>query len=107
MFELDEATFQSNVAPLFTTYGCDSRDCHGGGIRGTFELSPADAKNVAFDFEQASLQVWPQDRPMSPLLVKPLQDDGGVAPHSYEPFTTTDDPAYQTILTWILAGEYR
>ncbi len=107
MFELDFATFQSTVSPLLTTYGCDSRDCHGGGIRGTFELSPFDDKDPAFDFDQASLQVWPQDRPQSPLLAKPLKEDGGSAPHSYEPFETTDDPAYQEILAWIEAGEYR
>jgi hypothetical protein len=107
VLELDFDSFTTNVAPILTTYGCDSRDCHGGGIRGTFELSPFDAKDYAFDFEQASLQVSAYDREHSPLLMKPLKDDGGIAPHSYEPFETTDDPSYQAILAWILEGELR
>jgi hypothetical protein len=107
VLELDFDTFATNVEPILTSYGCDSRNCHGGGIRGTFELSPSDEKDVAFDFEQASLQVSAYDREHSPLLVKPLKEDGGIAPHSFEPFETTDDPSYQAILAWILAGELR
>jgi hypothetical protein len=107
VFELDPIAFEANVAPLLSSYGCDNLSCHGGGIRGTFELSPPEAKDLEFDFEQASLQVWPHDLAHSPLLQKPLADDGGTAPHSYEPFATSDDPDYQTILAWILAGELR
>jgi hypothetical protein len=105
VLELDFETYRSSVAPILTSYGCDSRNCHGGGIRGTFELSPFDEKDHAFDFEQASLQVSAYDRENSPLLIKPLKEDGGTAPHSYEPFETTDDPSYQAILAWILEGD--
>jgi hypothetical protein len=107
VFELDPIAFEANVAPILSSYGCDNLSCHGGGIRGTFELSPPDAKDLAFDFEQSSQQVWGHDQSNSPLLAKPLADDGGTAPHSYEPFATTEDPAYQTILAWIAAGEYQ
>ncbi len=107
MFELDPIAFEANVAPILSSYGCDNLSCHGGGIRGTYELSPPDAKDVAFDFAQSSQQVRGYDFTGSPLLAKPLADDGGTAPHSYEPFATVEDPAYQTILEWISAGEYR
>ncbi len=107
VFELDPIAFEANVAPILSSYGCDNMSCHGGGIRGTYELSPPDAKDLAFDFEQSSQQVWGYDQTNSPLLAKPLADDGGTAPHSYEPFATTDDPSYQAILAWIEAGEYR
>ena len=107
VLELDFDTYTTSVAPILTSYGCDSRNCHGGGIRGTFELSPFDEKDYAFDFEQASLQVSAYEREQSPLLTKPLKEDGGSAPHSYEPFETTDDPSYQAILAWILEGELR
>lgn len=107
VFALDYELYRTTVAPVLTARGCDSRDCHGGGVRGTFELSPADAKNLSFDFEQASDQVWPYDPTHSPLLTKPLKEDGGLAPHSFEPFETTDDPDYQTIAAWIDAGEFQ
>lgn len=107
MYELDPIAFEANVAPILSSYGCDNLSCHGGGIRGTFELSPPDAKDLAFDFAQASQQVWGYDPEHSPLLMEPLADDGGTAPHSYEPFATTEDPSFQTILEWIAAGEFR
>jgi hypothetical protein len=55
--------FQSTVEPVLIAKGCDATaDCHGGGIRGTFQLSPPSAKDVHFDFDQASLQVWSRTR---------------------------------------------
>jgi len=103
--ELSAERFAAEVEPVLMARGCDAGgDCHGGGIRGTFELSPASAKDVEFDFEQARLQVRPTDRAESPLLTKPLAEPLGGAPHSYEPFTSTDDPDYQVILAWINAG---
>jgi len=103
--ELSAERFAAEVEPVLTAKGCDAAgDCHGGGIRGTFALSPATAKDVDFDFEQARLQVWPTARTESPLLTKPLAEPQGGAPHAYEPFASTDDPGYQTILGWINAG---
>jgi hypothetical protein len=106
-FVLSFELFQSSVEPVLASFGCNTTDCHGGGIRGTFELSPPGDSNVAFDFEQASLQVAPYDRLASPLLTNPLAEPAGGEPHSYEPFATADDEGYQAILSWIEAGEFR
>lgn len=111
VYVMDADVFAATVAPVFTARGCDSVECHGGGIRGTFALSPAGAKNLALDFAQASLQVNGDDPAASPLLLKPLPVSAGGVPHGGEldpgAFTSTDDADYQAILAWIEAGEYR
>ncbi|MCA9729615.1 MAG: hypothetical protein KC729_18155 [Candidatus Eisenbacteria bacterium] len=105
---LDFARFESDVLPVLTQQGCDAGgDCHGGGIRGTFALSPIEEKDPIFDFEQASLQVLPVEREESPLLIKPLAVAAGGAPHSYKVFETTDDPGFVAIRGWIEAGVLR
>ena len=108
---LDYESFETNVAPIFTARGCDNLACHGGGIRGTFQLSPTSAKDPAFDFEQASLQVDPLDRASSTLLLKPLSEIAGGLPHAGDGPTTTmnsvDEPDYATLRTWIEEGELR
>jgi hypothetical protein len=102
---LSFAQYQQTVAPVLSTQGCDAGgDCHGGGIRGTFALSPVAAKSDPFDFEQASLQVNAYDRDASTLLTKPLAVAAGGVPHSFKPFASTDDPGYQAIRAWIQAG---
>ncbi|MDH4037234.1 MAG: hypothetical protein OEX18_08095 [Candidatus Krumholzibacteria bacterium] len=107
-YVLDFAVFESQVDPVFTARGCDDLSCHGGGIRGTFELSPFDDKDVAFDFAQSRLQVNGADPAASPLLVKPLAEGAGGAAHGGgNAFSSTDDPDYQALLAWIEAGEYR
>ena len=100
---LDFAQFQQSVAPVLVQYGCDAMDCHGDGIRGTYQLSP-NGSDVRLDFDQSSLQVNPYDEEASPLLARPL---AGGAPHPYKPFATKDDPGYQAIHAWILAGAFR
>lgn len=104
----DEAQFASTVAPVFTARGCDTIECHGGGIRGTFALSPADDKDLAFDFAQAGWQADGESPAASPLLRKPLAVSAGGVPHAGDGeggiFTSTDDPDYQAILAWIAAG---
>ena len=82
--------------------GCDAAgDCHGGGIRGTFALSPASAKDVHYDFNQAILQVTISPADSSALLTQPLV---GGTPHPYKPFATTADTGYQAILQWVQDG---
>lgn len=103
-FVLDFARFQTDVAPVLESYGCHSMLCHGGGIRGTYELSPEDALDPSYDFEQTVLQVNPSDPENSPILSRPL---AGAAPHEFEPFADADDPGYAAIRAWILAGEFR
>lgn len=108
-FVVDAAVFAATVAPVLASRGCDNIACHGGGLRGSFELSPFDAKDVDFDFAQARLQIDPVDPANSNLLVKPLDPAAGgavhTAPASESGFLTTEDPGYQAILAWILAGE--
>jgi hypothetical protein len=105
---LDYEVFVSSVLPVLNGRGCDAGgDCHGGGIRGSFELSPAASKDPSFDFEQASLQVFPVERGESPLLTKPLAAAAGGTPHSYEPFVSREDPEFLAIERWIDAGELR
>ncbi len=110
-FVLDEASFAAVVNPILTARGCDNIACHGGGLRGTYELSPADDKNVAFDFLQSARQVDPEQPSQSSLLMKPLAPAAGGDVHTADPevsgFLSTDDPDYQAILAWIEAGEYR
>ena len=110
-FVLDYDTFVSQIDPILTANGCDNASCHGGGIRGTFELSPFDDKDPAMDFAQASLQVYAADPASSPLLMKPLDESAGGDVHTADSqqygFMTTSDPDYQAILAWIEAGEYR
>jgi hypothetical protein len=97
--------FVQSVEPILMRHGCDAPgDCHGGGIRGSLELSPAGAKDPEFDFEQVTLQVSATDRPRSPILTEPLALSAGGTPHSVKPFGSTEDPDYEAILTWILAG---
>jgi hypothetical protein len=97
--------FQQNVEPVLVRQGCDATgDCHGGGIRGTLALSPPGGKDAQFDFDQIRQQVTASDRVHSPVLTEPLALDAGGTPHGYKPFASTDDPDYQSILTWIEDG---
>lgn len=102
---LSFSQFEQTVEPLLVAHGCDAEgDCHGGGIRGSLELSPASAKDVQFDFDQVRLQVSATNRESSPILTEPLAIAAGGTPHSVKPFASTSDADYQAILAWIMAG---
>ena len=63
--------FAQSVEPVLAQHGCDAGgDCHGGGIRGTLALSPQNAKDIRFDFDQVSLQVSATDPDHSPILTE-------------------------------------
>jgi hypothetical protein len=97
--------FVQTVSPVLEQNGCSATgDCHGGGIRGTLELSPPNAKNLQFDFEQASLQVSATDRDASPILTEPLAISAGGTPHGVKPFAATTDSGYISIRQWIQDG---
>ena len=101
-------TFATSIEPILSAHGCDNLNCHGGGIRGTFELSPNGNKNVQFDFDQACMQVNGRDPVASPLIMKPLAPECGGPRHAGGfVFSELNDPNYLAILTWIEAGEYR
>jgi hypothetical protein len=107
-YVMDYGVFASTVNPILSAHGCDNLTCHGGGIRGTFELSPAGDKDPAFDYQQASLQVFPPEPIESPLVMKPLAAECGGASHGGGSFFfSLDDPDYVAILTWIENGEYQ
>lgn len=100
--------FGAAVEPILVRHGCDATgDCHGGGIRGTFELSPPGAKDTRFDFDQVALQVRSPDRDLSPILTEPLAVTAGGTPHGVKPFATTADTDYVSIRTWIQQAETR
>lgn len=102
---LDFAAFQSAVEPVLMQHGCDAEgDCHGGGIRGTLELSPPGAKDPQFDFDQVVLQVRSTNLDQSPILTEPLALAAGGTPHGVKPFTTTADSGYLAIRGWIHQG---
>ena len=102
---LSYTEFARTVEPILIRQGCDAGgDCHGGGIRGTFELSPAGAKDTLFDFRQASLQVSASSPVNSRILTEPLALAAGGTPHGYKPIASTSDPDYQAILQWIMDG---
>jgi hypothetical protein len=97
--------FTESVEPVLTRHGCDAGgDCHGGGIRGTLELSPQGAKNLRFDFDQISLQVSATNPEQSAILTEPLALDAGGTPHAVKPFAAVSDSDYQAIRTWVLEG---
>jgi hypothetical protein len=106
-YQLDFVQFETAVSPVLVDFGCHAVECHGGGIRGTFELSPLAEHDPAFDFEQARLQVSPWSPETSPLLTKPLAAEAGGEAHGWEPFASSDDAGYQAILDWILDGEFQ
>ena len=103
---LDFQQFEQNVEPILVRQGCDATgDCHGGGIRGSLELSPPNAKDARFDFDQVVLQVSATAPDRSPILTEPLALAAGGTPHGFKPFASTEDADYQAILAWIMAGQ--
>lgn len=102
---LSYALYQSAVAPIVARHGCDAGgDCHGGGIRGTLQLSPTTAKNTQYDFNQLVLQVNPLQRDSSAVLTRPLPELFGGRPHPYKAFASTSDTDYVAVRQWIQAG---
>lgn len=110
LFVLDAARFVATVQPVLVAEGCNNAACHGGGPRGSFELSPPDDPDADFDFTQSAQQVHGWDPLASPLLLKPLSQEAGGVDHAGSAlagFDSTDDPGYRAIRDWILAGEWQ
>jgi hypothetical protein len=102
---LDFSRYVEEVAPALARNNCSAGgDCHGAGLRGTFEMSPAGDVDHVFDFEQVTAQVDPHDRLASPLLQKPLAEAVGGTPHSHEPFADESDADFVVIRDWVLDG---
>ena len=106
-YVLDYDGFAAAVLPVLESAGCRSTDCHGGGIRGNYELSSGEALDPLFDYDQTVLQVRPEDLENSPILTQPLAVAAGGELHPHEPFESRDDPGYLAILAWVRSGETR
>jgi hypothetical protein len=97
--------FEQSVSPVLERHGCDATgDCHGGGIRGSLELSPPGSKDLRFDFDQIALQVSAAAPEQSPVLTEPLAVAAGGTPHSFKAFDSTGDADYQAIQALIRDG---
>jgi hypothetical protein len=102
---LSFTAFEQTVEPILVRQGCDAGgDCHGGGIRGALQLSPAGAKDARYDYDQVVLEVSPTVRDASPILTKPLAIAAGGVAHSFKPFASTADSDYVAIHQWVLSG---
>ncbi len=102
---LDYAAFAAAIEPILVNHGCDAEgDCHGGGIRGTLQLSPPSAKNTLYDFRQVALQVLANDPDHSPILTEPLAVAFGGTAHSVKPFADTTDTEWRSMRAWVRAG---
>ncbi len=106
-YTLDFELFAATVRPVLVSAGCNTIDCHGGGIRGNYQLSSPAANDDRFDFDQTVLQVSPHDPEGSPILTQPLTVAAGGELHPHEPFESPEDPGYVTILAWVQSGETR
>ena len=96
------------MEPILVAHGCDAGgDCHGGGIRGTLQLSPETAKDTLFDFHQVALQVTSNFPDQSPILTRPLADSEGGTAHSVKVFADTNDTEWRTLRAWVRAGVTR
>jgi len=90
---------------MLVAHGCDAEgDCHGGGIRGTLQLSPPTAVDTAYDYAQIALQVTSATPDASPILTRPLALAAGGTPHPYKVFADTNDAEYRTLRAWVRAG---
>lgn len=106
-YVLPYEAFVQNVEPVLRRQGCGvGGDCHGGGIRGTFQLSPDGAPDPRFDFTQAALQVNGTHPDDSTLLRKPLALDAGGAPHAFKVFASPEAADYQLLRQWIVSGVF-
>ena len=85
--------------------GCDATgDCHGGGIRGTLELSPPSAKDAQFDFQQVSRQVQPDSLEGSRILSGAAGGGRGWDAARRQAVRDHERPDYQSILQWLRDG---
>jgi hypothetical protein len=107
-YVLSYDSFAASVEPVLASQGCDNLNCHGGGIRGTFQLSPPGNKDSHYDFTQACMQVTPSDPKNSPLVMKPLAAECGGATHAGGSFFfSLDDPNYVALLQWVESGVFK
>ena len=101
-------TFERDVQPILTRYGCNAGACHGK-ARGQngFQLSllafDHDADHAALTAEARGRRVFPASPANSLLLTKAT----GAVPHGGGKKLAADSPEYRTLLEWVAAGAPR
>lgn len=106
-FVLPYDAFVAQVAPVLRRHGCAAEGgCHGGGVRGTFALSPETRPDVAYDFDQTRLQVDGYHPDRSALLLKPLAIAAGGSPHAVKVFGSREDADYRVLREWVARGVF-
>src|SRR6056297_3445204 len=101
-------SFQLDVQPVLTAYGCNSGPCHGKqrGQNG-FQLSllgfDSDFDHAAVTREARGRRIFPAAAEQSLLLRKATAD----LPHGGGKRFEADSDAYQTLVTWIEQGAGR
>jgi hypothetical protein len=101
-------TFERDVQPVLTRYGCNAGACHGK-ARGQngFQLSllafDHDADYAALTAEARGRRVFPASPANSLLLTKAT----GAVPHGGGKKLAPDSPEYKTLLDWVSAGAPR
>lgn len=103
-----QATFERDIQPLLTRYGCNAGACHGK-ARGQngFALSllgfDPDTDYAAIVEEARGRRLFAADPEFSLLLRKA----SGEVPHGGGRKMPKDSPEYNTVLSWIVAGTPR
>jgi hypothetical protein len=125
--DLDEAYFRCNVQPVLTR-SCSMFACHGNARRFFVVFArnrlrdgiASEAQRASFltdeererNFIAARAMVVPGHPEQSSLLMKPLDPSaggwyhvGGDVPfHGGDPFSSVDDPDYQTLQMWVMGA---
>ncbi|HEY1189539.1 MAG TPA: DUF1553 domain-containing protein [Gemmata sp.] len=102
------ATFENDVQPLLTRYGCNAGPCHGK-ARGQngFQLSLLAYDN---DFDYSAITAEARGRrvfPANPAFSLVLRKATGLTPHGGGKKIAADSPEFRTIERWIAAGTPR
>ena len=98
-------TFEKDVQPILTRFGCNAGPCHGK-ARGQngFQLSllgfDADFDHAALTQEARGRRVFPAAPASSLLLLKPT----GEMPHGGGRRLIKGDPSYEVLRRWIVSG---
>ncbi|WP_020473263.1 DUF1549 domain-containing protein [Zavarzinella formosa] len=106
--EYPAVTFERDIQPILTRYGCNSGPCHGK-ARGQngFALS---LLGYDSDFDHAAITSEAKGRRLFPVAPENslfLRKATGQVPHGGGKKISAEEPAYQTLLRWVASGTPR